>query len=107
MILQQNPSTRHTVAMYPKLPICQPIAVPRAVNVDVLADPVPVVDPIAVGLVADTRSGGSPVVVSIDSSQSVQVTIDATVQTNDVATALGQGLAAQLVEAGAGAILKD
>ncbi|KFY79969.1 hypothetical protein V499_01118 [Pseudogymnoascus sp. VKM F-103] len=70
MIPQQNPSTRHTVAMYPKLPICQPIAVPGAVDVDVLADPVPVVDPIAVGLVADT--------------------------TDDVATALGQGLAAQL-----------
>ncbi|OBT69151.1 hypothetical protein VE03_01958 [Pseudogymnoascus sp. 23342-1-I1] len=47
------------------------------------------------------------IVVSIDGSQSVQDTIDATVQTDDEATALGQKLAAQLVEAGAGAILKD
>jgi len=53
MILQPNPSTRHAVAMYPKLPTCRPIATPEAVDVDVLADPVPVVDPVAVGLVAD------------------------------------------------------
>lgn len=47
------------------------------------------------------------IVVSIDGSQSVQDTIDARVQTDDEATALGQELAARLVEAGAGAILKD
>ncbi|OBT57632.1 hypothetical protein VE04_05024 [Pseudogymnoascus sp. 24MN13] len=47
------------------------------------------------------------IVVSIDSSQSVQDTIDARVQTDDEATALGQELAARLVKAGAGAILKD
>ncbi|KAI3401203.1 hypothetical protein diail_11909 [Diaporthe ilicicola] len=47
------------------------------------------------------------IVVSLDGSQSVEDTIDATVQTNDEATALGQELAARLVKAGAEAILKD
>ncbi|OBT70981.1 hypothetical protein VF21_10147 [Pseudogymnoascus sp. 05NY08] len=47
------------------------------------------------------------IVVSIDGSQSVQDTVDARVQTDGEATALGQELAARLVEAGAGAILKD
>ncbi|KFZ17659.1 hypothetical protein V502_04472 [Pseudogymnoascus sp. VKM F-4520 (FW-2644)] len=47
------------------------------------------------------------IVVSIDGSQSVEDTIDATVQTEDEATALGLEMAARLVEAGAGAILKD
>lgn len=47
------------------------------------------------------------IVVSIDGSQSVEDTIDATVQTDDEATALGLQLAARLVEAGAAAILKD
>lgn len=47
------------------------------------------------------------IVVSLDGSQSVEDTIDATVQTNEEATALGQKLAASLVEAGADAILKD
>ncbi|RYP65014.1 hypothetical protein DL771_008511 [Monosporascus sp. 5C6A] len=47
------------------------------------------------------------IVVSLDGSQSVQDTIDAIVQTNDEATALGQELAARLVKAGAHAILND
>lgn len=47
------------------------------------------------------------IVVSLDGSQSVEDAIDATVQTNDEATALGKELAASLVEAGADAILKD
>lgn len=47
------------------------------------------------------------IVVSLDGSQSVEDAIDATVQTNDEATALGKRLAASLVEAGADAILKD
>lgn len=47
------------------------------------------------------------IVVSVDSSQSVEDTVDATVQTNDEATALGQEMAAKLVKAGADAILKD
>lgn len=47
------------------------------------------------------------IVVSVDSSQSVEDTVDATVQTNDEATALGQEMAARLVKAGADAILKD
>ncbi|OBT39885.1 hypothetical protein VE00_09050 [Pseudogymnoascus sp. WSF 3629] len=47
------------------------------------------------------------IVVSIDGSQSVRDTVDARVQTDDEATALGQEVAARLVEAGAGAILKD
>lgn len=47
------------------------------------------------------------IVVSIDGSQSVEDTMDATVQTDDEATALGHELAARLVNAGAGAILKD
>lgn len=47
------------------------------------------------------------IVVSLDGSQSVEDVIDATVQTKDEATALGQEMAASLVEAGADAILKD
>lgn len=47
------------------------------------------------------------IVVSLDGSQSVEDAIDATIKTNDEATALGKRLAASLVEAGAGAILKD
>ncbi len=47
------------------------------------------------------------IVVSVDSSQSVEDTVDATVQINDEATALGQEMAARLVKAGADAILKD
>jgi hydroxymethylbilane synthase len=47
------------------------------------------------------------IVVSVDGSQSAQDTIDATVQTDDEATALGQGLAARLVKAGADAILGE
>lgn len=47
------------------------------------------------------------IVVSVDSSQSVEDTVDATVQTNDEATALGQQMAARPVKAGADAILKD
>lgn len=47
------------------------------------------------------------IVVSLDGSQSVEDSIHAKIQTNDEATALGQKLAASLVEAGAGAILKD
>jgi hydroxymethylbilane synthase len=47
------------------------------------------------------------IVVSLDGSQSVEDTIDATVQTDDEATVLGQELAARLVKAGADAILED
>lgn len=47
------------------------------------------------------------IVVSVDGSQSAQDTIDATVQTDDEATALGQELAARLVKAGADAILGE
>lgn len=47
------------------------------------------------------------IVVSLDGSQCVEDTIDATIRTNDEATALGKKLAASLVEAGADAILKD
>ncbi|KAK7709040.1 hypothetical protein SLS64_006523 [Diaporthe eres] len=47
------------------------------------------------------------IVVSLDGSRSVEDSIDATVQTNNEATALGKRLAASLVEAGADAILKD
>ncbi|KAL1879313.1 hypothetical protein Daus18300_001895 [Diaporthe australafricana] len=47
------------------------------------------------------------IVVSLDGSQSVEDTIDATVQTNEEATALGEELAARLGKAGADAILKD
>lgn len=47
------------------------------------------------------------IVVSLDGSQSVEDSIDATVQTNEEANALGKKLAASLVEAGADAILKD
>ncbi|KAI7782417.1 hypothetical protein LA080_013564 [Diaporthe eres] len=47
------------------------------------------------------------IVVSLDGSQSVEDVIDATVQINDEAAALGKRLAASLVEAGADAILKD
>lgn len=47
------------------------------------------------------------IVVSLDGSQSVEDTVDATVQTNDEAAALGLELAARLVKAGAGTILKD
>jgi hypothetical protein len=62
MIPQPNPSTRHAVAMYPQLPTCRPITAPEAVDVDVLADPVPVVDPVAVGLVADTVTAATSAV---------------------------------------------
>ncbi|UPL04250.1 hypothetical protein LCI18_015184 [Fusarium solani-melongenae] len=47
------------------------------------------------------------IVVSLDGSQSVQDTIDATVQNDDEATALGQELATKLVEGGASEILKE
>src|ERR1700734_4169876 len=47
------------------------------------------------------------IVVSVDGSQSAQDTIDATVQTDDEATALGQELATRLVKAGADAILGE
>jgi hydroxymethylbilane synthase len=47
------------------------------------------------------------IVVSVGGSQSAQDTIDATVQTDDEATALGQELAARLVKAGADAILGE
>lgn len=47
------------------------------------------------------------IVVSLDGSQSVQDTIDATVQTDDEATALGHELAARLVKAGADTILRE
>ncbi|KAM6514719.1 hypothetical protein FSOLCH5_008959 [Fusarium solani] len=47
------------------------------------------------------------IVVSLDGSQSVQDTMDATVQNDDEATALGRELAAKLVEGGASEILKE
>jgi hydroxymethylbilane synthase len=47
------------------------------------------------------------IVVSLDGTQSVADAIDATVQTDDEAEAVGKELAAKLVEAGADAILKD
>lgn len=47
------------------------------------------------------------IVVSLDGSQSVQDSLDATVQTEDQATALGHGLAARLLAAGGGAILEE
>jgi hydroxymethylbilane synthase len=47
------------------------------------------------------------IVVSLDGSRSVQDDIDATVRTDEEATALGQELAARLVKAGAGAILDE
>jgi hydroxymethylbilane synthase len=47
------------------------------------------------------------IVVSLDGSQSVQDAIDATVHTDEEATALGQELAARLVKEGAGAILDE
>ncbi|KAM0433302.1 hypothetical protein ACHAPT_004178 [Fusarium lateritium] len=47
------------------------------------------------------------IVVSLDGSQSVQDSIDATVQNEDEATALGQELAARLVKGGASEILKE
>ncbi|KAJ0122525.1 hypothetical protein J7T55_003038 [Diaporthe amygdali] len=47
------------------------------------------------------------IVVSLDGSESVEDTIDAKVQNNDEATALGEELAGRLVKAGADAILKD
>jgi len=47
------------------------------------------------------------IVVSLDGSQSVEDSIDAKVQNNDEAAALGQELAVRLVKAGAGAILAD
>ncbi|KAJ5125588.1 porphobilinogen deaminase dipyromethane cofactor binding domain-containing protein [Penicillium atrosanguineum] len=49
----------------------------------------------------------SAIVVSLDGSQSVQDSIDVTVQTNEEATALGQTLAARLVKGGAGDILNS
>ncbi|EFR01326.1 porphobilinogen deaminase [Nannizzia gypsea CBS 118893] len=47
------------------------------------------------------------IVVSIDGTQSVEDTTDTVVHTKEEATALGQELAARLLEAGAAAILKD
>lgn len=47
------------------------------------------------------------IVVSLNGSQSVQDSIDATVRTNDAATALGIHLAGTLAKAGADAILKE
>ncbi|KAM0250734.1 hypothetical protein ACHAQJ_008489 [Trichoderma viride] len=47
------------------------------------------------------------IVVSLDGTQSVQDSIDATVRTNEEATALGEELAERLVKAGADAILKE
>ncbi|EEQ27728.1 putative hydroxymethylbilane synthase [Microsporum canis] len=47
------------------------------------------------------------IVISLDGSRSVEDSIDATVSTKDEATALGQELAARLLEAGAATILKD
>jgi hydroxymethylbilane synthase len=47
------------------------------------------------------------IVVSLDGSQSVQDSIDATVRTNDEASAFGTKLAGILVKAGAEAILKE
>lgn len=47
------------------------------------------------------------IVVSLDGCHCVEDTIDATVQTDDEATVLGQELAARLLKAGADAILKD
>ncbi|KAJ5190586.1 porphobilinogen deaminase dipyromethane cofactor binding domain-containing protein [Penicillium cinerascens] len=47
------------------------------------------------------------IVVSLDGAQSVQDSIDTTVQTEEEATALGQELAARLVKAGADAILNE
>ncbi|RSL68328.1 hypothetical protein CEP54_002835 [Fusarium duplospermum] len=47
------------------------------------------------------------IVVSLDGTQSVQDTMDATVQNDDEATALGQELAAKLIEGGASEILKE
>ncbi|GMF68158.1 unnamed protein product [Aspergillus oryzae] len=47
------------------------------------------------------------IVVSLDGTQSVQDTIDATVRTKDEATVFGKELATRLVTAGADAILKD
>ncbi|EHK25571.1 uncharacterized protein TRIVIDRAFT_212022 [Trichoderma virens Gv29-8] len=47
------------------------------------------------------------IVVSLDGTQSVEDSIDATVNTNDEAKALGRELAERLVKAGAEAILKE
>ncbi|KAJ4174438.1 hypothetical protein NW754_004856 [Fusarium falciforme] len=47
------------------------------------------------------------IVVSLDGSQSVQDTMDATVQNDDEATALGRDLAARLAKGGASEILKE
>jgi hydroxymethylbilane synthase len=47
------------------------------------------------------------IVVSLDGTQSVQDSIDATVHTNDEATALGVDLAERLVKGGANEILKE
>lgn len=47
------------------------------------------------------------IVVSLDGSQSVEDVIDETIQTIEEAVALGEEMAASLVEAGADAILKD
>ncbi|KAL7909023.1 porphobilinogen deaminase-like protein [Trichoderma velutinum] len=47
------------------------------------------------------------IVVSLDGTQSVEDSIDATVNTNDEARKLGQELAERLVKAGADAILKE
>lgn len=49
----------------------------------------------------------SAIVVSLDGSKSVQDTVESRIQTIDEATALGEGLAARLVQAGAEAILSD
>lgn len=47
------------------------------------------------------------IVVSLDGSQSVENSIDAEVRTEDAAEELGKTLATRLLQAGAGAILKD
>ncbi|KAL3469288.1 porphobilinogen deaminase, dipyromethane cofactor binding domain-containing protein [Aspergillus californicus] len=47
------------------------------------------------------------IVVSLDGTQSVQDSIDTTLESEDQATALGEELAARLVKAGASAILSD
>lgn len=47
------------------------------------------------------------IVVALDDSRSIQLTVDKTVQTNEEATALGQGLAQSLLASGAGAVLME
>jgi hydroxymethylbilane synthase len=47
----------------------------------------------------------SAIVVSLDGTESVQDVIDATIRTEEEATALGEELASRLVKQGAGSIL--